>query len=368
HDSNVFDVSSREPTPLAASDIPNRDDRSMRYTANIAAGTGGQGPLQMHLNAQYTEVDYSAIDSLDHGQYAYSGGLEWKPVPAFDASLIASQTRAPLSFADFGGTQTVLQTTTQAELTLRVRPTPRWQIGLTPPGWRNTKTPLQSAQDFKLDEKTYRGTVGFLGAGQLVPGLSATHTRGKNSGIATATRYGEDTVQGTLDYKATGFSTFTFAAGRTQRSTRLIVPATAPQPPATTTSGFTGSIGYRRQLSVKTAFYFNANRSFQQYDASVNPTVSTGFTTGLDWAATPKFSMSVDTSFAWSDIQDLPIAGTISNRSYLVRSYTTNARYQMTQRFSLRTYFTRSMRNSGRTYSDQYNGNVAGLELSAKID
>lgn len=342
----------------------------MRYTANAGLGTAGKGPLQMRLNAQYTKVDYVSIDSLDHDEYTYSGGLDWKPVQSFDAALTASHTRTPLSFADFSGDRTILQTTTQAELTLQFRPTPRWQIGFTPPGWKKTQTPLQSAQDFELNEKSYRGTLDFLGAGRLVPGLSAMHTRGKNSGIANATRYEEDTVQGTLDYKATGFSAFTFAAGRTQRTTRLLVSATDPQaqPPATTTSGFTGSVSYRRELSVKTAFYLSAYRSFQQYDASVNPTVSTGFATGLNWKATPKFSMSVDSGFSWSDIQGLPIAGTISDRKYLVRSYSMNARYQATQRFTLRTYFTRSIRNSGSTYSDQYNGNLAGLELSAVID
>ncbi len=111
-------------------------------------------------------------------------------------------------------------------------------------------------------------------------------------GIENATRYQQQTLQGTVDYKATGLSSFTLAAGYTQRTTHLIVPSNDPVALASegSDSAFTGALNFHRQLSVKTGINVGGFRYFQQYYAGVNTTVGAGFNVGIDWAATAKLA------------------------------------------------------------------------------
>ncbi len=199
--------------------------------------------------------------------------------------------------------------------------------------------------------------------------LGLNGVRGRYSGIASATRYRQRNIQGTLNDQATGGSTFTLFAGHTQRTTHLIVPSNDPQALANegSNSAFTGSLNYHRQLSVKTGVTVSAFRDFRQYDAGVNTTVGTGFTARITWAATAKVSTRLDSQYTWSNIEGLLVAGTPSQRKDLVRNYTLGIDYLATRHLSLRTYATRHIRHSNGLYA-QFNNTSAGLELMASFD
>lgn len=368
HNTNVFDLSGREDAALSGSS-DKRSDTANRLTAMVGAKTDDQGPLQADLRAQYSKIDSFHFDSQDRSEYTFTGNLDWKPGTLFDVSLRGSRTRQPLSLADVGGSQATLQTSSEVQGTLRVRPVPSWQIGLTP-GWRETRTPLPGAQDFKLRENSGTVALDFLGAGRVVPGISASRAKGVNSAIANPTRYEIESVQGTLNYKATGFSNFSLAAGHTRRQTRLIFPSSDPLALANDRddSGFTTTIAYQRQLSVKTNLNIAVFREFQQFDVGVNPTVDTGFRGGVSWAPTPKLVFALNTEHRWSTIEGLRVGGSVGQRKDLLRSFGIDAGYLASQRFSLRTYANRRLRNSDRSYNDQFNGWLGGVELTFKVD
>ncbi len=196
------------------------------------------------------------------------GSLAWKPSKVFDISLLASENRTPVDLTDIGGEQATQQTARDVQSTLHFLLLPGLRIGLTP-GWSETKTALPDAPDFRLRGTSGSVSLDFPGTGRLTPGIVVTQSSAKYSGIDNATRYHQQLVQGTLNYVATGFSTFTLAAGVAQRSTHLIVPTDDPAALANTgkTNAFTYSLNYRRQLSVKTGINAAAYRYFQQYDA-----------------------------------------------------------------------------------------------------
>lgn len=369
HNTNVFDLSNGETSPFAGVGNLDRDDTAKRLSANAGAVIGGEGPFHAQLGAQFSRLDSNGFKSLDYTQHSLNGSIDWKPSPIFDVSAAASETRLPLSLADVGGVEAVLQKSRQAQTTLRLRPMSSWQIGISP-GWTRTETPLPAAQNFTLRQHSMLASLDFLGAGALVPGVTASKAKGTNSGIADATRYTEESVQGTLNYKATGQSTFNLAAGHTKRTTRLIVPTLDPLNPTgeRTNSSFTGKLSYQRQLSVKTGISISAFRDFQQYDAGVNTAVGTGIDAGVTWAATAKLSASLVSRQVWLTINDLRVAGTVQQRKDLERSYSFAASYAATQVFSLRTYYTRRIRTSDGTSADQFHGAIAGLELTAKIN
>ena len=367
HDSNALQLSNVE-TPPPSTGGSNRDDTTLNLGASVAVKIGDGGPLQAQLQTTYTHLESKLQDSLSRDDYQLSANVDWKPSRIFDVSANASQNRLPLGLADVGGIQNIQQQTSQVQGTLRLRPTPSWQLSLAP-AWNETKTPLPGAEDFRLRQKSGMASLAFLGAGKLVPGISYTESRSRNADIANATRYQDEIIQGTLNYQATGLSTFSFAAGHSRRTTHLITPSNDPVAQARegTDGAFTGSVSYNRQLSVKTRMHISAFRYFQQYEAGVNNSVGTGFDVGANWAPTRKIAVDLSAAYNWSTIDDLPIAGSIEQRKDLLRRYSLTLSYQATRLMSLRALLTRQMRTSDVQVA-QYGGTIAGLELSAKFD
>lgn len=368
YNSNPIELSKEQELAFEASGFSVGDDTARRLTANVAADSGVNNPLYLGLHALYTRMDYVNIDSLDHTEYDIGGKLDWKPGQLYDVSLEASQIRVPIGLNDVGGTRTVQQTSTMAFGTLRVRPTPNWQLGLTP-SWYQNKLPLNGADDFELTESSGALQLDYLGAGKLVPGLVVKESRGKYSQVENATRYKQQSAGIALNYKVMDFSSFSLFAGYTRRTTHLLEPTDEPLALGLegTKSGFTGRLSYQRQLSVKTGINVNVFREFQQYDVGVNTTVGTGFDGGLTWKPTAKLSATVGGGAVWMTINGLQIARTTDERKDLERRFSLSLEYFATQRISLRTYATRRLHNST-IRTGVFNQTIAGLELSAAFD
>jgi hypothetical protein len=368
YDTNARQLASIEsPVPTDDGKI-FRDDISMFISANVAAAVGGDGPLQGRAQVSYSHSESMRLDTLGHDDYSIGAGLNWRPGQVFDVSLQASQDRLPLGLADIGGNELAQQSSRRVEGTLRLRPTPRWQLSLTP-GWSESKTALPDATDFRLRETSGTASIEFLGAGRLVPGIAVSESESRYSGIENATRYNQRSVQGTLSYRLTQVSAFSLAAGQTRRSTHLIDPSTDPTAVANegTSTAFTGSLSFSRQLTAKTGVNVNVFRNFQQYDAGVNRSIGTGFNAGVNWAATAKVSVGLDTSFTWSTIENVPFGDTTTERKDLVRAYSLSTNYLATRSVSITTRLTRTIRRS-EIWTDQFNGTSASVQLSIRFD
>lgn len=369
YDSNPLQLSRGEPLPSGAGDGTQRDDTALRLTANLGAAFI-LGPITLQLTSEFSHVESNRFGNLTRNDVNVGGNLLWnsKQNQVWDLSLQMTTTSLPVGLADIGGDEATQTKTREVKATVRVRPTPRWQVGITP-GYNESKTPLPDEPDFKSRGTTAKLSLEYLGGTQLVPGVAVNGGWTKYSGTEQDARYRERGIQATLNYKATGLSTFDFSGGYTQHIDR-IVDAPNGQNPATrknTTSALTGLLNYRRRISVKTDFNVSAFRYFQQYDAGTNTSVSTGFSGAVGWAATRKLSVSLSTSFAWSDIEDLPVNGAFTVRKDLVRSTSLTASYALMRRFSLRGYATRDVRASS-IGSDQFNDTHAGVELSVRFD
>jgi len=368
-DTNPMGVSEDQARVLEANGaISGQEDTAKRLTANLAALTGANSPLQLGLKSQYTRVDYVNLNSFDHSEYNIAANLSWKPGRVFDTSLQALTTRSPVDLNDIGGNRTVQQTSRQADATFRLRPTPNWQLSVTP-GWNNYKVPLPAANEFELRETSGIAQIDYLGVGRLVPGILAKESRGKYYGVQNATRYRQQTGGVALNYKVTDFSTFNLFAGYVKRNTHLVVPSNDPAAVALegSRSGFAGNLSYQRQLSVKTSINISAYRDFQQYDVGVNTAVGTGVSGGVTWKPTAKLSTTLDSGFVRLKIDGLQSGSTSGERTDLERHVALSLKYLAMRHLSLRTYVTKHWHNST-LRTGVFDQTVGGLELSATFD
>jgi hypothetical protein len=370
YNSNAFELSEAEAPPVESGGNAHRSDVSRRLSVNFGVGLIGStdGPIRVQLDANLIDAGFDRFDTISRRDHDVGVTLEWKPIQQpFDVSLKASHSRTPIQLADVVGEQATQQTALRTQGTLGLRPTPRWQVGLTP-AWSEVRTPLPDAQDFKFRETSGSVSLGFLGAGRLVPGVAVTESQGRNSGIDNATRYRQRSVQATFNYAATAASTFALSLGHTRRTTRFREPSEDPADLGNedSDSAFTGALTFHRQLSVKTGLNISAYRYFQQYDAGVNTTLGTGIGTGVTWAATAKVSATLDAGLNWATIDDVQVGDTFVQRKDLTRSYSLGVSYTLMRRVSLRSYIARSVRTSD-VSSAQFNNTLAGLELTATI-
>lgn len=367
-DGNPLQLNNEQLPPSATSFNDSRGDTAIRTAANAGIATVGAAPIQLQLQTLFTHLAYDRFKTLDRTDYTTNGLATWKPIQLFDLSLQGSDIRAPVVLTDIGGDQSRQQTNRLVEAALRVRVTPRWQLGFRR-GWRRQDLPQPGTQDFQLREDINTGSLDFLENARLVPGIQFVDSSGTYSGILNATHYHQQSIQGILAYKLSDFSTFTLVAGRTQRDTRLITPTSDPLALANqgTRPAVTGSLVLQRRVTVKTNLRLSAFRDFQQYDLGVNTTVGTGFTAGVTWAGTARLTVMADTQFTWSTISAIQVAAFIGDRNDLTRSFTFNTKYLVTQRVSLRGYLTRTLRNST-VRAGLYSGTIAGLELSAIVN
>jgi hypothetical protein len=367
YDTNARQLASIESPPPSEGSIA-RDDASTYVTASVNATVGGEGPLRAGLGVSYTHSESMRLETLDHDDYSVSAGVDWRPSQVFDMSLLATQDRLPLGLADVGGNESAPQTTQRYQGVLRLRPTPRWQLSLTP-GWNETRTRLPEADDFLLRETGAIASVEFLGAGRLVPGISAARLEGKYSGVVNPTRYTQQVVHGTLGYRLTEVTAFSLEAGQTWRDTHLREPSTDPGALANegSNSAFTGSLSAFRQLTAKTSVNLNVFRNFQLYEGGVNLSIGTGFRAGVNWAATAKVGVTLDATHTWSTIDNVEFGGVPIKRKDLVRTYSFGVNYRATRAVSFSTSLTRNVRRS-EVWSDQYNSTIANVALSVRFD
>jgi len=366
YNSNPLQLSALEAAP--AGNGAKRDDVSKRASINMSAGYHGTGPLQFQLRGSLIDANFDHFNTLGRRDHDLTGILDWKPAQqSFDASLQAQHASLPIPIADVGGTKATQQTTTSARTTLHLRAATVWQFGVSP-FWNETDTPLPTAKGFKSVEKGGNLALEYIGAGPVVPGVTAGEIRGRYSGITDATRYDQYFAQLTLRYKATGLSTFSFSGGQTWRTTNVIDITGTPTVliPEKKESGFMGSANYSRKLTAKTSFTIGAYRAFLHYAAGLNPSIDTGFTSGVTWAATPLLTAALDTSFILSKIDDTTPNGVPLQREDLTRNYTFSVTYQAFRHVSVRTRVTRQTRNST-IQTSQFNNLVGGVDLIASL-
>jgi hypothetical protein len=369
HNSNVFARPDGEP-PFPATGNTRLGDTIQRYLLGVETWLAWDRN-RLSLDAQGQRFQYNNFDELSHYEHKLIGKFDWHLTSVVDGSLDYEQLRQMQSLADTLADQLEVQNDRSATATVRLHATPRWRIDLQPK-WHELDSPLPQYPQFGLREQGGAASLNYLGINKLTAGLRVEYTDGAYHQIIAATKYRQTTGQLTADYAVTGLSSFSGQLGYTRRSNSLINPAEAPTGSAGiggvvgNTSAVTGTLGFRRQLSVKTTVNLSVFREVANYVAGANSEIGTGGDAGITWDPDVKFSVSLHYRQATQSIQGPLVIANFANRSdhtHLVEFY---VKYSVRRWLTLRPYVTRDQRSSN--FRDaNYTATLLGVDLTARL-
>jgi hypothetical protein len=369
YNSNVFSVPSGQP-PFASTGNTQLGDVVSHLLAGAAVDSMW-GADHLQLNAQGERFNYNHFSALSHDEYRLGGKLDWILGPVVTGTLSYQQARSMTAPADTLSDQLEIQVDRLASATLRVRLTPQWRFDLEP-RWHGLDSPLPGYAHFGLHETFGAGTINYLGISRLTAGLRFEYGNGAYHGIVGATRYHQSTAGLTAEYAVTGLSSFNGQVGYTQRNSSFINPAdaTAAQGAggvAGKTSTVTGTLGFHRQLSVKTGVNLKVFREIDSYIAGANSEIGTGGSVSAIWSPDVKFDVLLRYQIETQSIQGDLATVNIVNRTDHVRSGAFEVKYHALRWLTVRPYFSRDQRKSNLAFAN-YTMNQVGIDLTARFD
>lgn len=373
--SNIFMRPSSQP-PFAANGITALGDTVKDYEAGFESELDF-GLDRLTLDGEGTRDDYNRFSFLDHTDYDFGAGLDWRLGPVVDGKVSYRQSRYMAPFTDTLATVLLLDTERIAKATVRVRMSPLWRIDLTP-GLHQIDTPLPGFPGFRLSETTGTAELDYLGFGRLTAGLEYLYEHGRYAGIVGATKYDQRDVGLTARYKVSGLSTFSANVGYTRRDSvaNSVDSVRSPTRGGTifagyagtigTTSSVTGSLSYERQLTGKTSASLSLFRRVDSYTAGANPDVATGGSVGVIWKADPKFTVDLNYSLMREQIKGGLVAVNVANRSDRTQAARVEVRYAALSWLTIRPYFDWTRATSTFRLGN-YSQTIVGIDVMSKL-
>jgi hypothetical protein len=370
HNSNVFARPSDEP-PFAAEGNNALGDSLATYTAG-ATGQFDWGLDRLSLFAQGSRVSFDQFSQLSHWENKYGGKLEWYLGALIDGTVNYSQSRTEAPFADTLSTQLELQTEKIADALMRIRMSSQWRFDVEP-SWHELDSPLTQYPEFGFRETGAAGSINYLGINKLTAGLRVAYLDGSFHGIVGATKYDQTTTQLTATYAIKGLSSFDGSLGYTSRDSSYINPADAIAPTTGvilgdvgTTKSITGSLGFTRQLSVKTTVSLKVYRSVDSYVAGANSEIGTGGEVAVKWEPDVRFTVFLRYRLAKDSLQGALAIDDFQVRTDRTRNTELDVEYHALSWLTLKPYFMRDERSST-IHDANYGDTIVGIDLTAKL-
>jgi hypothetical protein len=364
-DSNVFARSSDRP-PFAETGNSDFADVVSRYTAGVATDfTWSRDRLGMAV--EKSRVLYNRFSLLDHSEYRLDGHLEWQLGSVFDGTFSYLQADYMAPFADTLAAQLLVDSTKMGEGRIGILAGRRWRLDFAHKV-RSTDMPLSRYPDFGLHESSDSLAANFLWTSTLKVGLRATYSYGAFHGIVDSTKYHQSTSELTSEYSATGRSSFNAQLGFTRRNSQSVSapPASDVVGAIGTASAMTGAIGYRRQLTGKTAVTMRVSRQIDSYVGGANPVIGYGSDVEILWEPDVRISLSVRYHRTQDTIRGNLALEAIADRRDCRQSLSLEAKYQPRPWLAVRPYATKFERSSNLAIAN-YSANLVGVEVTMRL-
>jgi hypothetical protein len=292
YDSNVYRVSSATAKQTLGSS--QRDDEILTSEAgsDIAYLWNAQ---RLYASGNVRRVLYRRASELDHNEFDWLGGLNWKLGSSVDGDgeykmqrrMVPEENRAlPTTRLDF-------ETDHNAGGSVNLMIDPQWRAE-SRVDWVEQDSPSQDAL-FHLDETKYTLGAKYLGLGPVNMGLQAQYLTGTfDDGIQNGP-YRQVNLDYTLDYKSGSLSQLSMLLGGSRRRGR--------NGSSESFSGFTGELHYKRFISGKTTLGADFFRRVESYAVLADYVAETGGDVNMDWQATPKLFVNLLVSFTDDSFQ-----------------------------------------------------------------
>ena len=354
YDSNVFDLQNGYPVP-GTTDF-GRSDRLYTYGAALDLNYLS-GRQNLFATLSDNEFHYDRFTQMDHNEYSFDGGLNWKLARTLDGTFEVLRNRSMVAFTNVDNAQFVLQTEQREVAKVGYEFIPDWRIE----GTGNYRTVDQAFTDSPtLDLRESSGAVAlqYLGRAGLTAGVSGGYAEGKYIGPSAALNpsYRETTVEVTSIYAPTGRSTINGALGYSDRTSASAL---------NTIAGFTGEIAYDDKLTGKTSVHVQLSRAINSYIANVGSEIDGIAAFNVRWQTT--YRLGIIAGYSWMT-RELPGQGNAplgGDRLDHLQYASLNADYEVLRWLSIKPYINYQTRKSN-FIGGNFNASVYGIYFAVQ--
>ena len=290
YNSNVFDLQNGFTTPFGGKDFA---DSYVAYGGKLDASYL-LSQQQFYATVLGTEYRYDRFSELDHSEYNFDAGWDWKVGRLWDGVLDVNRIRSMVSFYNLIGTSLVIQTEQRETGRAGLQFTPDWRTELT--GYtRTVDQPQTGAPDLRLTESSGTGAIKYTGTAGVTAGLTAGYLRGsfRDTGTFVAPSYRQTTGGLTATDEVTGLSTFRGEVGYSRRTS---------DNGFNDVSGITGELDYKRALTGKTTVELDLSRQINAYITNNASEIDSVATLTATWQATYKIGVVLGYSFTYRQL------------------------------------------------------------------
>ena len=333
HDSNVFRAQNSQANVIAFGD-PKMSDTDVKYVVGVDE-TYMWSQQKLTATLEGRRYDFNHYDNLNHDEYLAHVVLNWKTTSLLDGMIDARQEQIMAPFTLGNSTQLTVDVDRKINATLNLNFNPDWRLE-TGASVHDLKTPLQNYPDFAEHEvATHLGLINRSVA-NLNYGIAIDHIDGRYENAPDVGGYSQTGASLTATYIVSGLTTFNGAIGYTRRNQTQ-----------DTFSGFTGALGYIRQLTAKTSVNIQVLRAVNSYAAAGASEIDTSATVGLTWQATYKIGVAANYGYVRSTFIGQVIPGSEANgRVDTLPTESLNISYQPFKKLLLRAYLNKQSRSS----------------------
>jgi hypothetical protein len=245
---------------------------------------------------------YNTFTTLNHAEYNLDAGLLWKSGTELDGKLDVTRSRTMVPFVDLLQTQLSILTEQRETAQAGWLFIPDWKLQGTI-YYDTIDQPIVDQPDLKLTQKSGQLGLNYVGVAGLSAGISGAYMKGSYTGddIDINPNFTQETEEFDVNWAPTAYSSFSGQAGYTRRTS---------DSQAQSTSGPTGSIQYKNQITPKTSFNLGVQRSIINYISNNGASLVTSGTAGVLWQATYRLGVLLDYDYTKSN---LPDQGTVAD-------------------------------------------------------
>jgi hypothetical protein len=351
HDSNIFAF------PSAGPDIPpDAPTAQADSRASFVAGADVSGQYaQQRLTAKVEgrRFLYDRLSDLNHYESLANGELNYQIGSRVDGVVRARIEKRMAAFTDRVSSTLAIETEKASFATIRFLLTPEWSFQ-PDAGRRDLDSPQRFYPDLRLREDTYGAVLAYAGLGRMRVGLEGVHLSGVYTGVTGVPSVSQSLLQLTADYQVTGLSSFRGAIGHTRREQGI---------DANKISAATGMLGYRRQVTGKTAISIEFSRAVNSYITAGSSEIDTRGYISIDWEVTRRLGVVAShTQTRGKFVGDILPGANVQGRRDRFGTTRINLEYKALRALSIKPYFQYRNRNSNDP-TLVFSGTLVGVEL-----
>ncbi len=291
YNSNIFDTQSGFTNPFGGT-----------RSGDTYAALGGKldssyiySQQQFYLTLIGSEYRYGHFHQLDHSEFNFDGGWDWRLGRVLDGILDVTRIRSMVSFYNLVGSSLVIQTEQRETAKGSVQVTPDWRTELTGIT-RKVDQPQTTAPDLNLTETS--GELGFkyTGTAGVTGGVAATYLKGTFADTGptiVAPSYNQKSAALTATDQVNANSTFRGNLGYTRRASDTGI---------NTIGGVTGELDLRRALTGKTTAEVDLTRQINAYLTNDASEIDSVAALNLIWQATYRISVTLGYNFTYRQL------------------------------------------------------------------